>query len=768
MHVHRVSVVVALLVTGATAVLAEQAAERYYEIPGVREYTGQLIARPMQPDGTRAAEATHEAAAVTLAHFDLIEYVWQTDEHFLLVPAGRTELEVIDDLMATGMFQYVEPNWRVYPLSCPNDPQFGSQWHHQANRMQSCDGWNLHTGTPSTVVAICDTGVRTTHQDLLLHRMEGFNAWQQLWESEGGAINDINGHGTATTGCAAANGNNGVGVAGVGWNLSHRMMRVTDDPGGSAYLGILQYAARTAVEAGDKVASVSYSGVDSESNLTTATYIKSIGGLLVWAAGNDGRNLTMNDRDADDLIVAGGTDSSDAKAGFSAYGVFVDVVAPAVNVYTTSNGGNSSYSGATGTSFACPLTAGLCALIFSAYPDLEPDNVEAVLKAGAEDLGAAGVDSTYGYGRINVYLSLNFGQTYCVGDAITQQPQPQDACVHDDLNFSVSDTVASPSYQWQKDGVDLSNGGRISGANTPALTIVDAVIGDAGQYRCRVTNTGSGCVRTSQPAAASVGLCGTVTQLVPNDTVPSSGADLATFERNVRHFTYDLVMDTTGYPSDWTASEVSVDVVAPQLGSIWHASDETNFGPPLENLNVPLLAESSADTRVFDTFLAPPLNSFLVPATLASPGGLVSTDVRIRGISGQGAEIPLAWFDTAQDNSGSLFVGGRLTFELVDSGEVSTDPVGDLFVTITGRTTTVANVGGEAFSFNLYAALGSNPCPWDLDHDGTIELDDLSVVLVHFGTTSGAGPEDGDFDGDGDVDLDDLSELLVRFGQACP
>ncbi len=58
-------------------------------------------------------------------------------------------------------------------------------------------------------------------------------------------------------------------------------------------------------------------------------------------------------------------------------------------------------------------------------------------------------------------------------------------------------------------------------------------------------------------------------------------------------------------------------------------------------------------------------------------------------------------------------------------------------------------------------------CPGDLNGDLSIDLDDLSILLVNFGVTSGATPEQGDLDGDGEIDLDDLSTLLVAFGTTC-
>lgn len=385
----------------------------YDEVEGVREFTGQMIVRPIQSEAwtelgvSRSDARMNRHAAKTLVNtYQVRNYVPQTDEYIIFVPQGMTENDVHAALMASGNFQYAEPDYRVFPLGCPSDPLVSSQYHHDADIMQSCDAWDILTGRPSIVSSICDTGLRLTHEEFQLYRTEAYNAVDQVWEDDGGQVVDINGHGTATTGCTAANGANGVGIAGVGWHLGHRMMRVSNSSGGGSTYSTLQHAARTAVENGDRLASVSYSGVDASSNLTTATYLKDNGGLLVWAAGNENRNLTLSSRDNDDIIVAGATDSNDNKASFSNFGVMVDVVAPGVDVFTASNGGNSSYGPTSGTSFSCPLTAGVCAMIWSADPTLSPDDVEAILKNGCDDLGANGIDNTFGYGRINTFNSV--------------------------------------------------------------------------------------------------------------------------------------------------------------------------------------------------------------------------------------------------------------------------------------------------------------------------------------------------------------------------
>ncbi|HZW10267.1 MAG TPA: S8 family serine peptidase [Phycisphaerales bacterium] len=422
------------LAIGAPVQQAAPGVVQVVPVRGSMELSGQMIAKPVQPNGERALQAAHDSA-VEMLHLEY-EVLFREDlvDHYIFkVPQGATEQEVINRLAATGLFEFVEPDWILYPIGCPNDSRFSSQWHHGSTKMQSCDAWGLHQGNSSVTVGICDTGVQTNHPDLLLNREEGYNAVDRRWESQGGQIGPVHSHGTQTTGCAAANGNNGTGVSGAGWNLSHRMLRVSNSSSGSANLSTLTHAALTSIQNGDKVANVSYSGVNSSSVRSTATQIKNLGGLLTWSAGNDGAYLNWGNRDNDDVIVVGSTTSSDNKSNFSAYGPSVDLMAPGSSVFTTTI--NSSYGSVSGTSFSAPLTAGLIGLLWSSDPSLTPDQVEEILKEGCDDLGSSGPDNTFGYGRINSYQSLqltgsvntapvitinspNYGSAFTLGDVI--------------------------------------------------------------------------------------------------------------------------------------------------------------------------------------------------------------------------------------------------------------------------------------------------------------------------------------------------------------
>ncbi|MFN0134696.1 MAG: PEP-CTERM sorting domain-containing protein [Phycisphaerae bacterium] len=232
---------------------------------------------------------------------------------------------------------------------------------------------------------------------------------------------------------------------------------------------------------------------------------------------------------------------------------------------------------------------------------------------------------------------------------------------------------------------------------------------------------------------AEVGM-GQTMSLVANNFVPTHGSDIATFERNVRHFTFDLTGRTGA--ADWTGSELSLDVVNPALGRIWHASDQRiayrdptptdpNNGDQcyVHNLAVPGLvrnAQNNGDTLMYDTFITRPGNNFLLDPAFASPGvpptpeepcpvPIVSTATRLRGLNPQGTEIPLAWFDAVNiPLTGSII--GRLTFEIEPSAMPHpgflavnpSEPGSVLFAVMIGRISASAGPGENPQRFEIW------------------------------------------------------------------
>jgi len=99
------------------------------------------------------------------------------------------------------------------------------------------------------------------------------------------------------------------------------------------------------------------------------------------------------------LFTAAATDSGDARATYSNFGAYVDIAAPGSGIYTTNSSGG--YSSVSGTSFSSPNTAAVIALVMSANPTLTPTDVTSIITNTAKDLGSAGWDAYYGFGRVD-------------------------------------------------------------------------------------------------------------------------------------------------------------------------------------------------------------------------------------------------------------------------------------------------------------------------------------------------------------------------------
>jgi subtilisin family serine protease len=353
------------------------------------ELSGRMIARPLQ-DGPNLEIARDRLQAT------LIRVEERTDEYIFAIPEGLTADQISQKLMATGDYQYVEPDWICYPLNTPNDPLFNYQWHH--DNMESELGWDTITDASSVIAAFTDTGVDINHPDLVNNLVDGYNQISGLWASQGGDLDDINGHGTWVAGCIGAEGNNNLGVAGVAWKVQLMAIRVSESSTGGAYISDITGGAMVAAANGAKTVSSSYSGVETSTVGTTGSYIKSLGSLYFYAAGNSGTNLSSFDYP--DVIVVCATNSSDVRPSWSSYGIAVDCAAPGENIETTARGGG--YGIVSGTSFSTPLANGVAAMIYANNPGISAQAVEDKLLASCDDIGATGEDSVYGFGRVNL------------------------------------------------------------------------------------------------------------------------------------------------------------------------------------------------------------------------------------------------------------------------------------------------------------------------------------------------------------------------------
>lgn len=382
----------------------EQSLQLFVDRPGQTELSGRLIARPRSADLESARDLVGARS---------IRFFPEVREFVVQVPEGLEDRHYAEELLATGFFEYVVPDWIVYPLNTPNDPLYNSQWHHAT--IQSAAAWDLITDASAVISAFTDTGVDLNHADLAARLIPGYNAVEDKPQSQGGTIQDINGHGTMVAGTIGAIGNNSLGVAGVCWDVQLMPVRVSNDPGGGAYLSDLEEGARWAVENGAKTISASYTGVQNTSVSTTGTYVRSLGGLYFYAADNYGQN--HSGFDWPDVVVVGATDWTDTKTGWSSYGVAVDCVAPGQDILTTTLGGGYNY--VSGTSFSTPMTNAVAAMIWAANPYLDSLTVEARLYDGCDDLGAAGEDNLYGRGRVNLYKAVTEAVTGSMSLVVT-------------------------------------------------------------------------------------------------------------------------------------------------------------------------------------------------------------------------------------------------------------------------------------------------------------------------------------------------------------
>lgn len=306
------------------------------------------------------------------------------------LPSTANETAILAVLKGKPGVKFAELDRLVAPAQIvPNDPLYGSEWH--LPKISCPNAWTLTTGSPSVIVAMIDTGVNATHPDLMANLIPGWNVYDN-----NGDTSDHFGHGTTTAGTVAASGNNGIGVASVAWNCRIMPVRICSSTSTYASYSVIASGFTWAANHGATVANCSYDCGSSYTVGEGASYLQSKGGVATIAAGNSGANLTYSPNPF--FLLVGASNSLDVRDSYSNYGTPLSLVAPGEVTTTLLSGG---YGGASGTSYSAPLVAGVAALMKSVSPNLSGPQVMSLIEGSCDDLGSAGWDIYYGWGRLN-------------------------------------------------------------------------------------------------------------------------------------------------------------------------------------------------------------------------------------------------------------------------------------------------------------------------------------------------------------------------------
>ena len=702
--------------------------------------------------------------------------------------------EVLAKLRRQPGVEYAEPDYRVHVDALyPDDPRFGELWglHNTGQSggtpdvdVDAPEAWSQTTGDSGVVVGVIDTGVDYTHEDLAA------NMWRNPGETENGLDDDGNGyvddvfgincitgtgdpfddhyHGTHVAGTIGAVGDNGIGVAGMSWNVRIMALKFLDSEGGgwtSDAIECLEYAtAMRATGVNVRVTSNSWGGGGFSQALEDAIRASGQAGMLfVAAAGNYTQD---NDVAAaypasyglDNVISVAATDRDDALASFSNIGVTsVDLAAPGVSILSTSPG--NDYRWLEGTSMATPHVSGAATLIWARHPSASATAVKSLLLASVDPLASVA-------GRVLTSGRLNAASAMCAPGDHRLMLLPADGFRPAmDVENRVEALLLDCAAPILGGSVEVS----FSKADAPLALLDNGVAPDAtandGIYTGGWTPDGAGEVTLTAEASFPGGsLERSVTWYLPDylvsDDVPFDWVDTTAGSASGIATDDDAVQIPVGF--DFEFYGVTHDVVTIS------SNGYLTFGPmgwEYNNKSIPSMLEPSG--------LIAPYWDDLDPSSGGEVVYLLEGSAPDRSLTVEWRGVPYTWIGGAATFQVTLYeVNNRVVFRYldVDSGT----PSYDLGESATIGIEDAAGERGIGYSFNAPTvsngmAIELSPCP-DTDKDGVCEIEDNCPFAPNPGQedTGGVGATPPDGIGDacqcGDV-TDDGRVTLVDFAQ---
>jgi subtilisin family serine protease len=322
-------------------------------------------------------------------------------------------------LNRSRLVTYAEPNFILKATATPNDPLF-SQLYGLHNTGQTGgrndadidapEGWDAaglgtFPATGGVKIGIVDTGIDQTHPDLSGKTTDCATA--AVGVTMNGGCADDNMHGTHVAGTISAKANNATGVTGVAFNSTLAICKALHTAAGTGLTSDVANCINWTHTRGAKVISMSLGG-GASTTLQNAVANAWKGGaangsVLIAAAGNDGDSTVNYPAGYSEVVSVAATDHNDARASFSNTNPDVEVAAPGVDVLSTIPGG--LYAELSGTSMATPHASGVAGVLWQRFPADTAAGIRSRLSGGVDDLGPAGRDPSFGFGRVNLCRS---------------------------------------------------------------------------------------------------------------------------------------------------------------------------------------------------------------------------------------------------------------------------------------------------------------------------------------------------------------------------
>ncbi len=334
--------------------------------------------------------------------------------YLMTVPAG-TAPSVVARLDSTPGVRYAEVAQPVHSAatvddpcaasSCPASTEAGRTGYWSEGYLSTIgayQAWDLSKGA-GVRVAVLDSGADATNPDLAGKVLSQHNICATDPQCGDQVNTDDAGHGTHVSGILAANTDNGVGVASLGWDVHLDEYKVLDAAGGGNTADVAT-AIYDAVGAGDRVINLSLANYSCQANPSdcgpdpdeeaAVEYAISHNVVVVAAAGNDGFDSAAYPASYPGVLAVAATDNAGAVQPFSQWGSAANIAAPGVDIVSTwpdtqVRNPDGTLSACltlcveTGTSMSTPQVSAAAALLISRYPSLTAPQVATILESTA-------------------------------------------------------------------------------------------------------------------------------------------------------------------------------------------------------------------------------------------------------------------------------------------------------------------------------------------------------------------------------------------------